>query len=133
MHDGPGGGLAPLDAQGGLAGPVQLLPGSPRPSGGIRMAATGLGRAVVWPEEGDPALPDEALGRSRVAIQVLDAELAPRGAPVRLDATRFSSHNLVPTVALAYPRGLLHSWSARSRGGQRDAAFIGFVRCDVAH
>jgi hypothetical protein len=123
--------MAALDAEGGLAGAARLVDGAARPSGGVRLVATDLGRVVSWAEDGETSLPDEALGRSRIVLQVLGGDLALRGGPVRLDATLFSSHNLVPTVALAYPRGLLHSWSARSPGGQREAAFIGLVRCDL--
>jgi hypothetical protein len=121
-----------LAVDGSLAGSVRLLDGAARPSGGLRMVATDLGRAVSWPEEGQTSLADHELGRSRVVLQLLDADLAPRGVPVRLDSPLVSSHNLAPTVALGYPRGLLHTWSARSRDGGREAAFIGLVRCDVA-
>jgi hypothetical protein len=123
--------VAALDAEGRLVGAPRLLEGAARPSGGIRLVATDLGRVVSWSEDGDAGVPDEALGRSRVVLQVLDGDLAPRGGPVRLDSPRYSSHNLVPTVALAYPLGLLHSWSARSLSGQREAAFIGLVRCEL--
>jgi hypothetical protein len=121
-----------LAADGSLAGPVRLLDGAARPSGGVRLVATALGRAVSWPEEGDAGLAAEALGRSRVVLQLLDEAVAPRGVPVRLDSPLFSSHNLAPTVALDAPRGLLHTWSARSRAGGREAVFIGLARCGAA-
>jgi hypothetical protein len=120
-----------LAADGTLAGPVQLLSTTAQPAGGVRVAATDLARVAVWAEDGDPGLPDEALGRSRLVFQILDESVGRHGDPVLLDSTRFSSHNVTPTVAIGRPRGLLHTWSARSQEGGREAAFIGLVGCDL--
>lgn len=122
--------IATLNPDGTPAGAPRDVATDARPVSGLRLSASRLGLVVLWVEEGDPALADDAPGRHLVIGHQLDFDLQPLGAPFAVGATLFSSWGFPPAAGIEYPDALVLTWSARSRNHTRNAAFVSRVECE---
>lgn len=93
------------------------------------LGSTPTGKLVGWAEEGNAGLPEDALGRSKLMIQVLKPELELDGAAIELPITRYGSMGHPVAVPLEYPRGVLVAWAARSRTTLQRSIFVQFLPC----
>lgn len=93
------------------------------------IGSTPPGKLVGWAEDGDATLSDDTPGRSRLVLQVLDADLQLGAMPVEVAVTRFGSMGQPAVVPLEYPRGVLVAWSGRSRTSPQRAIFAQFLLC----
>lgn len=118
-----------LDEDGYPVGPDHVVSSTARPLARPFIGSTPTGKLVGWVEKGDESKPDQALGRSKVVMQGLDAALEHEGPQLELPISRFGSMGHPIAVPLTHPRGVLLAWSARSRTSPRSAIFVQFLPC----
>ncbi len=115
-----------------LNGPVDVAS-----SGALRsrptLAASELGLVLSWDEDGDPNAADTDLARSQIVVHHLGFDLAPIGPPVTVPSTRFQEYGPPHATALAVPRSVLVTWSARSlkKKGGLDATYVARLDCGL--
>ncbi len=109
--------LAQLGSTGEPLGAPIVVAEGVRPVGAMSMRVSQHGISISLAEDGDPQLPSEAPGRSKIVLWHLDGEGAPLQAPIRIPSPRFDTYGPPSAVAIANPPGLLLTWSAQGFNG----------------
>ncbi len=123
--------LAQLSPTGEILGAPLVVAEGVQPVGAMSLHASQHGISILLAEDGDPQLPNEAHGRSKIVVWHLDGEGAPLQAPIRIPSPRFDTYGPPSAVAIANPPGLLLTWSAQGFSGH-DVVQLARLTCTDA-
>jgi len=121
--------LARLNPDGTLdTGPVDLADDA-LPIYSLSLVMTSWGLALAWPERGNPDLPSNVTGASRLRLVSVDHTMSSLQG-ISIDITEFYSWGSRAMASLDWPRGVMLVWTGRSKEGS--SSQVHGIRVDCA-
>jgi hypothetical protein len=121
--------LARVAPSGESLGAAMTIAEGAHPLSRFTLLAAETGVTIAWIEDGDATLTDEKPGRSRLRLVHGTLE-GTSFAELVVPITRFASYGIAPSVAaIASPRGIVVSYTARGRTSPMSPAWLTRFDC----